>query len=215
MIGLYRLMDWKDRFKTIRASTIKKKLEKANNNNKSRLFAPPSEIIKVCNRKNFPDSYAYDIKFLIIEYFSKIQDDKFDLFLEKEMDRQAVYYAYNSLHKMDDKRVKEVKSKFLESFLTGIEKDTYLYLIHPNETYIKIRDNWIRKKEELENEENLNFYKLRLTLMEEFKNIINEAEEMKYFKGDYSASPEKIQNVTKILNDEKSLVLKKVKKRIS
>lgn len=216
MIGLYRLMDWKDKVKTMRASTIKKKVEKARDNNKGRLFAPPSEIIKVCNAKNFPDSFAYEIKILIIDYFSKIQDDKFDLFLEKEMDKQAVYYAYNSLFKKDDEKTKKVKVKFLESFLIGIERDTYLYIIHPNETYLKIRNNWIKNKLELfESQDILNFYELRVTLAEEFKGVIKEAEEKGLFKEDYSASPERIENVTRILDQEKSLVLKKSLKRRS
>lgn len=211
MFGLYRLKDWNNVCKTMKASTIKNKIEKATKNKKNLLFAPPSEIIRTCSKKCFPYEYMEEIKILLIEYFSKMETEEFDLFLEKNEDRQAVYYAYNSLCEKDNERVKNAKNKFLESFLIGIERNTYLYILYTDETYNEIRNNWIRrKKEKLENEANLNFQELKVILNKDFKRTIKEAEEKGLLKGKSRTCEETSKEISENNSEKQTHVLKKV-----
>lgn len=210
MLGLYRLMDWNNTPKIMRASSIKNKIEKGNKKKRKNLFAPPSEIIKVCSKKNFPKKYAKEIKILIIEFFSKTKSDEFNLFFEKEEDRQAVYSAYNSLYGIDDQKVKNTRNKFLESFLMGIERNTYLYIIHQNEIYNEIKNNWIkRKKEELENTKDLNFQDLKVILIRDLKKTIKDREEKGLLKKECITHEETIEEENKDFNESQTKVLKK------
>lgn len=210
MLGLYRLKDWNNTPKMMRASTIKNKIEKGNKKKNKNLFAPPSEIMKVCNKKKFPKEYAKEIKILIIEFFSKTKSDEFNLFFEKEEDRQAVYSAYNSLYGIDDQKVKNTRNKFLESFLMSIERNTYLYIIHQNKIYDEIKNNWIkRKKKELENRKDLNFQDLKVILIKDFKETIKDREEKGLLKKEAITLEEENKEDDKKFNESQTKVLKK------
>ena len=62
MFGLYSFLDWNGNPRTMRASTIHKKVLEASKKSNYGWIASATDLINVCSKKNFPVEYCKFVK---------------------------------------------------------------------------------------------------------------------------------------------------------
>lgn len=141
-----------------------------------------TELVKICDREEFPQEYAKEIKIAILNCFASLEIDKSvdDNFMPTDND--AVYYCYNSLFEIDEK-VEKTKQNYLVAVIKSIVLNHFELPIHYGPIYKKTCNDWIKSKfDENINREKIDFKNLKIELHEDFKNIISAAEKEGVFK---------------------------------
>ena len=179
----FKIIGWDEKTYSLSAKQL---LDKIKQNGKTgyNWFAPISEIVQICNRPDFPEKYAKEIKLAILIAFSKLETKHEIMFRQKAGDQDAVHSCYNSLAN-DDPKVVAIKEQYLNAILDGITKYhfTPIEFISYGPTYRKICDQW--KEEQFKNyssQDTIDFLFLKPTLNESFELVMQKAEADGLFK---------------------------------
>ena len=131
-------------------------------------IASATELMRICNKQDFPDDYATDIKVAILNCFANLEGSRCGCYQEPT-DQKAVQEAYNSLPNSDSRCLK-VKRKYLYSVISAVESDYYEMPIHCGDTYTKFTNNWVEKWfTKFSKEEQIDFEWLRKLLNADFE----------------------------------------------
>lgn len=172
MFGLYLLKDWYGNLHLMSASKIHKQVMEQSQNSNYDWIASATDLISVCEKKNFPKHFEIDIKTAILNCFSQLINCDNDSTRGKKTDLNAVYYAYNSLYEIQDERVIEARAKFLTAFLLQITLSRYTDSVK-GKTYHEYCIEWRNKQfDELFSKTDINFSSLKTKLEKEFQNSI-------------------------------------------
>lgn len=113
-------------------------MEEANNE----FCIPISEVLNVCNKKDFPKNYAEKIKLTFFKSFINSDCSIFDIPFKE---RFVLFSCYNSLSNENEKEFNE-KRNFLIKFLDNVTADFILQEFNSNsDNYIKackIYNSW-------------------------------------------------------------------------
>lgn len=185
MFGIYTFIDWSGTPRTMRASTIHKKVIEASKKSNYNWIASATDLIYVCTKKNFPIEYSIDIKIAVLNCFSSLINSEEDTSYGKKTDIEAVYYAYNSLFDIKKEKVIKARINFLNSFLFRVRRDSWQFMFHHGDSFKKVCTDWQNTKlKELISIKNLDFNKVKDLLEEDFRNVIKIAEEKGIFAED-------------------------------
>lgn len=143
-------------------------------------IASATELVRICRETDFPEKYVASIKAIILNCFADLERKKEYGSHGEPTDPQAVYYCYNSLSGTD-KKVKEIKEKYLKAVIVAIVKYTkeeVRFPIHRGDNYRKICKEWEKEKfEEWSSKEEIDFCQLKEYLYDDFEKTIKKAEE--------------------------------------
>lgn len=185
MLGLYTFIDWNGNLRTMRASTIHKKVMEASKKSNHNWIAPATDLIYVCTKKNFPVEYSIDIKAAVLNCFASLINSDDDTSYHKKTDIKAVYYAYNSLFGIENETAVKARINFLNGFLLKMRLNSWQFVFHRGDSFTKVCNDWqTAKLNELILIENLNFDKIKDSLEKDFRNVIKVAEENGIFAED-------------------------------
>lgn len=185
MFGLYTFMDWHGNFRTMRASTIHKKVGEASRQSNYNWIASATDLINVCNKKGFPIEYSIEIKSTILNCYATLITCEDDTTRRKKTDLKAVYYAYNSLYGIINEKAINARINFLNGFLSKICWNPWQFLIYRGESFLKVCNEWQNSKlKELINLDYINFDEMETLLEEDLAKTIKEAKEAGLFKED-------------------------------
>ena len=142
-------------------------------------IASATELVKVCNKRGFPEYYADGIKLIILNCFANLELKKENPFNREKTDNEAVYSCYHSLPSGYEAVIK-VKEKYLTAIIEGVTryaKDEVRLPIHMGPAYKNVCENWKKAKfEEYASKAKIDFEELRLDLYEDFEMTIRKAE---------------------------------------
>ena len=181
----FKITGWDEKTYSL---TAKQLLDKVKQNGKtgSNWFAPISEIVQICNRSDFPEKYAKEIKLIILNAFAKLETRHEIMFRQKAGDQDAVHICYNSLPN-NEPRIVAAKEQYLRAILEGITKYhfTPIEFISYESTYRKLCEQW--KKEQFKiyfSQDTIDFLFLKPTLNESFESVMQKAEADGLFKAE-------------------------------
>lgn len=173
MFGLYTFMDWSGTPRTMRATTIHKKVIEASKKSNYNWIASATDLVDICNKKDFPMEYAIDIKVAILNCFAALINSENES-KGKETDIYAVYQAYNSLYGIENENILAARNNFLRGFLRKITLESLSFLAYDIESYFKIYREWSGKKvNELLSIKDINFAAIKNLLTQEFETYLN------------------------------------------
>jgi len=173
MFGLYTFMDWSGTPRTMRATTIHKKVLEASKKSNYNWITSATDLIYICNKKGFPIEYAIDIKVAILNCFATLINSEKES-RGKETDIYAVYHAYNSLYVVENENVITARKNFIRGFLRKITLESLSFLAYDTESYSKIYREWCeRKSDELISIKEINFPAIKVLLIQDFKTLLN------------------------------------------
>ena len=173
MFGLYNFIDWNGNPRTMHAKTIHRKVMEASKNSNYNWIASATELIYLCDKKDFPLEYAIDIKVAVLNCFATLINSENDQSRSEETDIYAVYYAYNSLYDVKYEKAIEARMNFLQSYLKSITVNSLLFLTYDIKNYTNIFYEWqdIKIKELISLKE-LNFDTIKPLLINDFKALL-------------------------------------------
>lgn len=173
MFGIYTFMDWGGNPRIMRAETIHKKVIEDSKKSNYNWIASATDLICICDKKDFPIEYAIDIKIAILNCFATLINSEKES-RGKATDINAVYHAYNSLYGIENENVIDARKNFLKGFLKKITLESLLFLVYDTKSYSKIYCEWCEKKvNELISIKEINFPSIKVVLMKEFKTLLN------------------------------------------
>ncbi len=167
-------------------------------------IASATELVRVCNQKEFPEWKATVIKTIILNCFANLELKKEWYFRRKLTDRQAVYSCYHSLQSIEDERIIEIREKYLKSVIRATIKYMGSEVRFPRHTgpcYVKVCKEWEKEKfEEWCSKEKIDFDQLKEYLYADFDETIQKAEEAGTFEEDDRKESERIRKCMESLS---------------
>lgn len=151
-------------------------------------IAPATELVRVCNKKDFPEWEATVIKTIILNCFANLELKRKCSSRGKPTDKQAVYSCYHSLQGIEDERMIKVREKYLKAVIEATTNNTerqlrYSYYMGP--CYVKVCKEWAKEKfEEWRSKEDIDFDQLKKYLYADFDKALKKAEEAGAFEED-------------------------------
>lgn len=146
------------------------------------LITSVTELIRVCDRPNFPKEYSQNIKVIILNCFANLEIKKQYHYKIKSTCRDAVYYCYNSLDD-DDEKVNNAKEKYLAAIINSVTLFFYQIPIHEGPTYSRICKEWKEEKlNEYSSKSPIDFKSLIENLKSDFRERIELSEENGLFE---------------------------------
>lgn len=182
MFNLYILEDWCGTPHIMSSSKIHKRVMDDSSKSNYNWIASATDLINVCNKKNFPEEKANDIKAAILNCYSSLMCSEDDYSRRKKTDLNAVYFAYNSLYGVEDEKVIQARTRFLKSFLSLVTRSSFLFIAHHGENFRNARKEWINHKfNNLFAQEQIEFASLFSLLKNDFRKKIEQLEESGLF----------------------------------
>lgn len=172
MANLFYITDHYGNEHVMSDKAIRDKIVEQSKKSNYNWLAPADELIKVCNNPKFDRAYAKDIEMAIVNCYAN--------FLRGDCPCSIVYAydAYNLLYdtteNMIDKRVLEVRKKFLKAFIRrNIFWNKHFWNI--DETFWKAKNKWIDDTTEaLLKVRHVKFDSLKDDLVSSFEKYIDE-----------------------------------------
>lgn len=170
-------------------------------------IAPATELVRVCNERNFPEKYAIKIKCLILNCFANLELCKGEIPAGSlSTDDAAVYSCYDSLPNTDEEAV-DAKENYLKAVIAAaVEYDGFEARIrwYSGPVYEKKVKDWKEAKfAEYASAKEIDFDQLRKDLSKDFDAMIKKAEDEGIFDEDIKRSRESmkkfIDNLSEIL----------------
>lgn len=215
MFNLFVLTDWYGEKHLMSSSKIHSRVMEDSRTSNYNWITSAKELINICNRKSFPKEEANDIKAAILDCYSSLILEDEENSRINEID--VAYSLYNSLHNVDDEKIKNARVRFLNSFLSSITGSTYLFITHQGERFRNTEKEWINQNaNNLIEKEQINFPSLISKLRDDFLKDINELEEKGYFAEEDKVEEKKLIDYSERLMSEfseyqnQSKVLRKV-----
>lgn len=169
-------------------------------------IAPATELVRVCNQKDFPEWEANVIKTIILNCFANLELKKEYGSRGKPTDKQAVCSCYHSLQAIEDERIIEIREKYLKAVIASVVKYTtseIRFPCHIGPCYEKICEEWEREKfEEWRYKKEIDFDKLKESLHADFDKAIQKAEEAGAFEEDDRKERERMMKFMKSLSSK-------------
>lgn len=168
-------------------------------------IAPATELVRVCNQRDFPEWEAIVIKTIILNCFANLELKKEYGSRRKTTDKQVVHSCYHSLQAIEDERIIKVREKYLKAVIASVVKYTTSEVRFPrhigSSCYAKVCKEWEREKfEEWRPKEEINFDQLKEYLYADFDKTIEEAEKAGTFEEDDRRESERRQKFMKSLS---------------
>lgn len=182
MFNLYILEDWYGTPHIMSSSKIHKRVMDDSSKSNYNWIASATDLINVCNKRNFPEEKANDIKVAILNCYSSLMWSEDDYSRRKKTDLNAVYFAYNSLYGVEDQKVIQARTRFLKSFLSLVTHSSFLFMAHHGENYRNAEKEWINHIfSNLFVQEQIDFASLFSLLKNDFTQRIKQLEESGLF----------------------------------
>lgn len=182
MFNLYILKDWYGTPHIMSSSRIHKKIMDDSSKSNYNWIASATELVNVCNKRNFPEEKANDIKVAILNCYSSLIWSEDDYSRREKTDLDAVYFAYNSLYGVKDEKVVQARARFLSSFLSLTSYSSLIGLFHHGENFRNAKREWEKQKfNELFAEEQVDFANLFSVLKFDFSQRMKLLEESGVF----------------------------------
>lgn len=147
-------------------------------------FAPATELVKVCDKPDFPELYAREIKIAILNCFANLEKEMRRIGLnsfknleeeknEEKSQDEAVYSCYHSLSNTNAKSA-NAKRRYLEAKIKSIMYA--VALVNGSPTYKTFREEWEKRKvEEYASKEEIDFEQLKKECEADFQEAYKKA----------------------------------------
>lgn len=169
----YYIKGWKGNRYYLTAKQLYERVSKSDCN----LIASATELVRICNKPNFPKEYSEGIKIAILNCFAKLETKKGKGFNLELTDKDAVYSCYNSLDGTDEKIIK-AKEKYLDAIIKAVTLFFYKVPIHVGPEYSRVCNEWRKEKfDEYSSKKEIDFKSLIPKLKSDFEKTIKSAEE--------------------------------------
>lgn len=203
MFDLYILNDWNGNPHIMSSSKIHKRIISDSNKSNYNWIASASELINVCNKKDFPKEKAYDIEVAILNCYSKLMTRDKEYLRMDVRDIISVYSAYNSLYGVDDCKVIEARERFLRSFISLTTHYSFLSISHHGKNFEDAKKEWIDNMfNELFKIEQIDFFNLFPQLKLEFTHKIQELEKSGLFDEEDKMEKERLLDYARSLLEQ-------------
>lgn len=202
MFDLYILEDRYGTPHLMSSSKIHKKIMNDSSKSNYDWIASATELINVCNKRNFPEEKANDIKVAILNCYSSLMWSEDNSSRREKADLDAVYFAYNSLYGIKDEKVIQARARFLSSFLALTSYSSLVGLFHLGENFRNAKREWEKQKfDELFTEEQIDFANLFSILKNDFSQRIEQLEESGFFAEEDKVEQERLQShIAEVVN---------------
>lgn len=194
-LGLYRIIGFDGNPHYMSAKKIYKRVLKDSNSDKDWLASVP-ELLKICERPDFPKDYAEKIKICILKYFANMEIYKKErpkCHMQKGTNT-AVKNCYNSMRFLKNENVISARKKYFDAILDSVIRsfDTLQISSRFDSAYKQVCRNWKKAmfEEYFENQPIKDIEKMKGLLKIELHDTIKKA-----------LSQEKL----KLIDDEKNV----------
>lgn len=181
MFGLFLIRDWYSGIHIMSSNQLRDRVLEDSMKSDYNWIAPVYELLSVCNKKDFDKNCAIDIKVAILNCYTNLLSHSD---ISKNID--YVYKTYNQL--FEEEKAVKVRENFLRVYLRKITRGSVIWPRHWGDAFDNFYREWESKViNDLSNKKNINFYKLKKTLKEEYDNLIKLEED----KGTFEESDKK------------------------
>lgn len=182
MFGLFLIRDWHNRIHIMSSNQLRDRVMADSMKSNYNWIAPVYELLSICNKKDFDKNCAIDIKMAILNCYTNLLSQGVDV--SKNID--YVYKTYNQL--FGEERAVKVRENFLRVYIREITRYSVMWPRHWGDVFDNFYLEWeSRVINDLSNKKNINFYKLKIALKEEYDNLVKVEED----KGTFEESDKK------------------------
>lgn len=176
MFNIYILIDWYGIPHIMSANQIHKRIMKDSSKSNHNWLTSASELMRICNKKDFPEKEAIDIKTAIVNCYAEIIINKYDNSYREATDMNAVYKAYNSLYGIQNETAQKARKNFLNSYISLVCSPR-MEEFNIGKNYLNAQTEWRKETfDELIHKEELDFIALFSMLKADFRQKVKELE---------------------------------------
>ncbi len=188
---LFCIRDWNNKKHYFTARGLYKRIMRDSRSNYN-WIASATELVKVCERSDFPKKYALEIELAILNCFANLETKRHLDSMQDSHDADSVDYCYRAIsiaNDPKDPRIIAVKQKYLKAIIAGVVQykhpigNSFRNVPNYGPAYRKICEEW--QKQRLEEYQDVYLASsaiLRIALSEDFEQTIKAAEEKGIFE---------------------------------